>query len=159
MKTAFYIFLVILSGIIMLPVNAFTAQPVGTCSVTPLGGINFGNYDIFSTTPVDATGTIQILCDRTQPSVEIDIGPSPNSGGFNPRQMKHSSLNYLFKYNLYTDAGMSVIWGDGAGGTSTVHQKTTKNVPLNVTIYGRIPAGQDVYVGSYGETLTVTIIW
>jgi spore coat protein U-like protein len=140
-------------------VNSFGAQPVGACSVSPLGSINFGIYDVFSTIPVDSTGTIQILCDRTQPNVVISIGPSTNSGGFNPRQMKHSSASYFLSYNLYTDAGRSVTWGDGTGGTSTVTQKAIRNTPLDVTIFGRIPAGQDVYVGSYSETVTVTIIW
>jgi spore coat protein U-like protein len=157
MKAAFLL-LVTLWGV-LFAAHSFAAPPTAVCSVTPLGGINFGNYDVFSITPADSTGTIQILCDVTAPHVVISIGPSQYSGVFNPRQMKHSSSSYLLSYNLYTDAGRTVIWGDGTGGTSTVTQKAMKNTPLNMTIYGRIPAGQDVYVGSYGETVTVTIVW
>jgi len=144
---------------ILFAVNAFAAPPVGVCTVTPLGSINFGSYDVFSTIPLDSTGTIQILCDRTQPNVVISIGPSPNSGGFNPRKMIRTGSTDLLAYNLYTDAGRTLTWGDGTGGTSTVTQKVFKNTPLNVTIFGRIPASQNAYVGSYGETVTVTIIW
>ncbi|MCL5966951.1 MAG: spore coat protein U domain-containing protein [Deltaproteobacteria bacterium] len=31
--------------------------------------------------------------------------------------------------------------------------------PVTTTVYGRIPPGQNVSVGSYGDTLTVTITW
>jgi spore coat protein U-like protein len=160
---AFFL-LVSLCGILIAQ-NAFAAPPfpppipAGVCTITPLGSINFGNYDVFSTIPVDSTGSIQIFCDQTQPHVVISIGPSQNSGGFNPRKMKNSSFSDFLSYNLYSDAGRTVTWGDGTGGTSTVTQKAFKNTPLVVTIFGRIPAGQDVYVGSYSETVTVTIIW
>jgi spore coat protein U-like protein len=157
MKAAL-ILLVTLCGI-LIAIDSFAAPPVGVCSVTPLGSINFGSYDVFSTIPLDSTGTIQILCDRTQPNVVIFIGPSSNSGGFNPRKMIRTGSTDLLSYNLYTDAGRTLTWGDGTGGTSDVTQKVLKNTPLNVTIFGRIPASQNVYVGSYGETVTVTILW
>jgi spore coat protein U-like protein len=56
---------------------------------------------------------------------------------------------------------MSVVWGDGTAGTATVVQpKVMRNKPpAAITIYGRIPAGQDVSAGAYGDTLTVTITW
>lgn len=127
------------------------------CNLTTTG-VNFGAYDVFLTTPADSTGTATILCDATT-NVATSIGQSPNSGGFNPRRMKHSSLGDLMIYNLYTDSSRTIIWGDGTGGTSTVTQKAIKNKPLNLTIYGRIPPGQDVSGGLYGETLTVTITW
>ena len=157
MKAAL-VLLVTLCGI-LFAINSFAAPPAGVCKVTPLGSISFGNYDVFSTVPVDSTAAIQILCDKTQPNVVISIGPSPNSGGFNPRKMIRTGSTDLLAYNLYTDAGRTLTWGDGTGGTSTVTQKVFKNTPLNVTIFGRIPASQNVYVGSYGETVTVTIIW
>jgi spore coat protein U-like protein len=31
--------------------------------------------------------------------------------------------------------------------------------PVTITIYGRIPAGQDVPAGTCSDTLTVTITW
>lgn len=136
----------------------FLAEAKGAvCNLTTTG-VNFGAYDVFSTSPTDSTGSVTILCDATT-TVATSIGQSPNSGGFNPRRMKHSSLGDLMIYNLYTDGSRTIIWGDGTGGTSTVTRKAIKNKPLDLTVYGRIPPGQDVSGGLYGETLVVTIVW
>lgn len=128
-----------------------------TCNVNTTA-VSFGSYDVFSITPTDSTGTITILCDASI-NVLTDIGQSPNSGGFNPRKMKHTSLADLLSYNLFTDTARTVIWGNGTGGTSAVTQKATKNKSLNLTVYGRMPQGQDISGGLYGETLTVTITY
>jgi spore coat protein U-like protein len=60
-------------------------------------------------------------------------------------------------YNLYLNAARTTIWGDGTGGT----QEFTDHTPpfgrsIVVPIYGRIPALQDVSVGSFSNTITVT---
>lgn len=121
--------------------------------------INFGTYDVFSNSPRDSTGTVSVDCDEAPPPiVTIRIGPSFNSGGFNPRQMRHTTSPDRFNYNLFTDPAMSVIWGDGTQG-ATVSRKVTKGKPEIVTVYGRLFAGQDVSVGTYSDTVSVTITW
>ncbi len=128
-----------------------------TVSATPL---SFGSYDVFSAAPLDSTGTITVSCDeRRAPQVLISIGQSTNSGGFDPRAMKHATGGELLMYNLYTNNGRSRIWGDGSGNTSTVTRKVRRNRPLNRTVHGRVPPLQDVEAGAYHETLTVTILW
>lgn len=122
--------------------------------------INFGTYDVFSNSPRDSTGTVSVDCDEAPPPiVVIKIGPSFHSGGFNPRQMRHTTRSDKLNYNLFTDSSMSVIWGDGTRGTATASNKVTKNKLWFTTIYGRIPAGQDVSAGTYSETISVTITW
>jgi len=128
------------------------------CTVTATG-VTFGPYDVFVTAPLDSTGTVTVRCDQAPPAdVVIAIGPSGTSGAFIPRQMRTASSPDRLNYNLFTNAGRSTVWGNGAPGTSTVFLKNvTKNRPVVTTIYGRIPAGQDVSVGSYTDSLTVTI--
>lgn len=122
--------------------------------------INFGAYDVFSNLPKDSTGTISVDCDEAPPPiVVIRIGPSFTSGGFKPRQMRHTSRQDRLSYNLFIDSSMSVVWGDGTQGTMIVSNKVHKNKPWITPYYGRIPAGQDVSAGTYSETLSVTITW
>jgi spore coat protein U-like protein len=53
---------------------------------------------------------------------------------------------------------MVTVWGDGSAGTSTVLlRKVNRNRPVTTTIYGRIPPGQNVSVGTYSDAVTVTI--
>jgi spore coat protein U-like protein len=135
------------------------AGVAGAACTVSATGVNFGSYDVFVATPIDSTGTVTVTCDQAPPpDVVIAIGPSGTSGAFIPRQMRCASSSDRLNYNLFTNAGRSSVWGDGAAGTSTVLLKNvTKNRPVVTTIYGRIPPGQDVSVGTYSDSLTVTI--
>jgi spore coat protein U-like protein len=140
------------------------ANAACTVSTTP---VNFGSYDVLSSTPLDSTGSVTVDCSvgvsPPNPPVDvlITIGQSANSGSFNPRKMKNVTGPDLLNYNLYSNASMVSIWGDGTGGTSTVTlNKVNKNAPPAVTtVFGRIPGGQDVSAGPYSDILTVTITW
>jgi spore coat protein U-like protein len=145
--------------IIILLFLLLSKETHSACTVETTG-ISYGTYDVFSTTSTNSTGTITVTCDESPPpSVTLSIGPSPNSGGFNPRKLRHESQSDLLNYNLFTDASMTVIWGDGTQGTSTLKQNVTKGKPWIATVYGRIPAGQDISAGQYSETVSVTITW
>lgn len=128
------------------------------CRVTTTG-IDFGAYDVFAAVPRDSAGTVTVACDRNPPTdVTISIGPSPTSGGFQPRQMRRTSGTDRLDYNLFTTPSTTTVWGDGSAGTSTVLlTKVNKNRPVTTTIYGRIPPAQNVSVGMYSDSVTVTI--
>jgi len=137
----------------------FFAGEAGAACTVSTSGVSFGAYDVFVSAPLDSMGAVTVACDQAPPvDVIIAIGPSGTSGGFIPRQMRSASSPDRLNYNLFVNAGRSTVWGDGAPGTSTVFLKNVKkNRPTVTTIYGRIPAGQDVSVGSYSDSLTVTI--
>lgn len=128
------------------------------CRVTTTG-LDFGAYDVFAAAPRDTAGTVTVGCDRNPPTdITISIGPSSTSGGFNPRWMRHVTLPDRLDYNLFTSPSMGTAWGDGSAGTSTVQlRKVNRNRPVTTTIYGRVPPGQNVSVGVYTDSVTVTI--
>jgi spore coat protein U-like protein len=110
---------------------------------------NFGAYDVFDNSPVDSVGNVNVACDVTT-SYTIALGPG--SGTYVNRHMLSGSNELL--YNLYTDAARTIVWGDGSGSTATVVSSGINN---NHTIYGRIPARQNVSVGAYADTVIVTL--
>ena len=141
--------------------RAGTAQAQQGCTVSTAPA-DFGTYDVLLAGANDIVTSITVGCSFSPPvpaDVTISIGPSPNSGGFDPRQMKLSGGSEFINYNLYIDSGRTQIWGDGTGSTFTLTDRVFKRADWVASVYGRIPPGQDVSVGTYNESLTVTITW
>jgi len=132
-------------------------QAVCTVLTTP---VTFGSYDVFSSSPLDAEGSITVSCNENPPStVVVSIESSPNSGSFDPRMMKLIAGSDMLEYNFFTDTSRTQIWGDGSGSTFMQSRRVHKNKPWTQPVYGRIPPLQDASAGSYNETVTVTINW
>ena len=145
---------VILACGVVIGVLALAAPARAACSIGTTA-VGFGAYDVFASTPRDSTGTITYRCSQGNP-VTIFLSKG-GAATFNPRQMVKAGGEAL-TYNLYLDASRTTIWGDLTGGTSAyTNASPPRNQDNPVTIYGRIPAGQDVSAGSYGDTITATI--
>jgi spore coat protein U-like protein len=121
------------------------------CTVST-SGLNFGNYDVFSSLNDDVTGTINVSCPSgTNYSIWLSSG---TSGTYSSRSMTNGPN--LLLYNLFTDPTRLTIWGDGSAGTGTFSGSGTGS-NIGTPVYGRIPAGQNAYVGSYADSITVTV--
>jgi spore coat protein U-like protein len=131
----------------LLALAAPCAHPAG-CNVSTVG-LNFGNYDVFSTLDDDITGTIEVSC---QASTSYSISLSSGSGTYSARTLL--SAGNLLSYNLYLDPTRLTIWGDGSAGTGTA---SGTGITGSYTVYGRIPARQNAVVGVYADILTVTV--
>jgi spore coat protein U-like protein len=118
------------------------------CSVSTVG-LNFGNYDVFSTLDDDITGTISVNC---QASTSYSISLSSGTGTYSARTLL--SAGNLLNYNLYLDPTRLTIWGDGSAATGTVSDTGMTGI---YTVYGRIPARQNAVVGIYADIVTVTV--
>jgi spore coat protein U-like protein len=136
------------------------AQPSARdCQVT-VRDLEFGAYDNFSSTPVEAAGRITVRCEGPDATpVTISIGPGEHAAGFAPRKMRHGHLEDQLDYLIFTDASMSAIWGDGSRGSVPVVREAGPGAVLELPVFGRIPPGQDVSVGSFSDRLTVRVDW
>jgi spore coat protein U-like protein len=112
-------------------------------------GVIFGSYDVFNVQSVESTGNVAVTCDVSTP---YSIAFTPGSGSYASRTLT-SGPNTL-GYNLYSDPARTSVWGDGTAGTMTVSGSATS---ANHTVYGRIPARQNVFAGSYSDLITVTL--
>lgn len=144
---------IIVLSIIFLTGLLFASPSFAACTVSTTA-VNFGNYDVLSATALDSTGTITVQCSPRE-DITITISASPNSGGFNPRQMKHASLADLLNYNIYTNGARTRIWGDGTGGTFTLNRNFVAT--RTFTVNGRVPPLQNVSGGTYTDVLVVTV--
>jgi spore coat protein U-like protein len=122
--------------------------------------ISFGAYNIFDTAPRDSTGTITVQCPSARPGALSNVVIKMSTGGsgtFSNRQMIAAGGAYRLNYNIFTDPGRAMIWGDGSGGSSALSRTVDKATPWTATFYGRIPARQNVTPGSYSDNVTVII--
>jgi spore coat protein U-like protein len=132
-----------------------TATVPTACTINA-GPMNFGNYASGSALQVTATSTITANCALlTAYTVALSKGSATS---FSPRTMTMTSggTTYTLNYNLYTNVANTSIWGDGTNGTSTV-AGVGSGAPQNLTVYGTIPAGQSIPVGTYTDTIVATI--
>lgn len=118
------------------------------CAINAVG-LNFGTYSIFDVQDTSITTDIAVTCDT---DTSYQIGLSAGMGTFASRTLVNGA--HLLSYNLFVDPAHLTIWGDGSPGTATVSGSGTS---LDFTVYGRIPARQNAFVGSYSDTITVTI--
>jgi spore coat protein U-like protein len=148
-------YLLYISGMALAVLMAVPREAIGQCSFNSTVGVSFGAYRYFSSTPTDSTGSITYTCLLPLIPITIDLskGSAPT---YVPRQMRKGTDT--LDYNLYLDASRVSIWGDGTGGSSRYGPISPPfGAPVTVTIYGRIPASQNVRIGSYTDTVTVTI--
>jgi len=143
-----------------------SARAVTTVNCTvSAGGVAFGIYNPLNGTPDASTGTLRINCTGTGTgSATVTLNLTLNtgmSGTFSTRKM-FSGVNTL-NYNLYWSAAYTQIMGDGTGGsfagTATFVVPAGGSNFATGTMYGLIPASQDVVPGGYSDVITVTVTY
>jgi len=127
-----------------------------TCKFTSITGVNFGSYDVLSASPRTATGTITYSCTNVGTTALMVMNLSTGSSGTFANRTLKSGANVL-KYNLYSTAANTQVWGDGTGTTYQFSVDPADKNAHSLTVYGTIPAAQDVGVGNYTDTITVTM--
>lgn len=130
-----------------------SATVLSACVVTS-NSLAFGNYNPTSASPTDATSTFDVLCTAgTSYSVGLNAGTKAGAT-VTTRQM--SSGGNVLSYSLYSDSSRNTNWGNTPG-TDTPSPTTAGVLPSTFTVYGRIPAQQNVQAGSYADTVTITV--
>jgi len=153
----------LVAAAIALLVGSAAARAGVTCSVTT-AGVAFGTYSPLATVADVSVGTIKVTCNHTAGAaatanytLQLSAG---SSGVFNPRDM--ASGTKKLGYNLYKDAAHTQILGTGSGGTYTITGSLTvsNGVPTqsqSYSLYGQVPAQQDVGAGSYSDAIVATL--
>ncbi|MBA3511574.1 spore coat U domain-containing protein [Sphingomonas sp.] len=124
---------------------AASSAAMAACSVSTQG-VSFGNYDPLAQSALDGVGNVHVSCDAPT-SFTVSIGPG--TGTVQDRRMTGGAAQLA--YNLFKDSNRLVIWGEGIDGLGAVG--TTVDLP----VYGRIPATQNVQANVYADSLTVTV--
>lgn len=129
---------------------------LGGCTVNA-GGMAFGIYDPLAPVALSSTSTITVTCSLIVGATPISIALSAGLSNSYATRTMMSGTDTL-NYNLYQDSAHSIIWGGGTGGSAVENDKVSNGKPsVSATVYGLLPASQDVAPGNYTDTMTVTV--
>ena len=136
---------------------AVTATVQSTCSATA-ATLAFPNYTPGGGTQTGNT-TVSVKCTKNTPfTVALNAGST--AGDAYAQRVMGSGPNTL-QYNLYTTAALTVIFGDGTGGTAMAAGTGLGVATANsVQVFGQLPdnaTNQGAVPGAYSDTITVTV--
>jgi spore coat protein U-like protein len=121
-----------------------------TCSIGA-NALAFGSY---ARLQLDGTTTLSATCTSTTPyNIGLDQGVS--SGATVTTRKMTGPSSQLLNYSLFRDSARTLNWGNTVG-TDTVAATGTGSAQT-FTVYGRIPASQNVGSGNYQDTITATL--
>jgi spore coat protein U-like protein len=136
-----------------------TSNITANCTIST-APVAFGAYDPVvanATTALPGTGTITTTC-TSGASPVITLGQGANAGGGSTdpapvRQMANGANRMA--YGLYQDSGRTTVWGNTPGTAPAAIAGT--GLAQNATVYGQVPAGQNLPSGSYADTVVATV--
>ena len=141
------------------------AAGAAACRFHAGAGLAFGTYEILSPAPRDTQSTVTVICEGTGTaqtvSLMVRVGAGMNSASVGARRMRHTGgSSSTLSYGLYRDPSRSSIWGTSTGIDTmgaTLSVPASGSASATFILYGRIPPGQDAHVGTYGDSVQVTI--
>jgi spore coat protein U-like protein len=138
-----------------------TANVQGSCQVTATTDIAFGTYDpadVNFATPLDKNGSVSVRCVKgMSPTVTLDQGLHGTGTCTAPaRAMKDAASTATLGYDIYSDSAHASAWGCDAS-NDVAFTAAASTTATTLTTYGRIPAGQNIGLGSFSDTVTVEV--
>lgn len=135
-----------------IEVSAFV---VSNCHLT-VAPLVFGEYDPLGThqaTFLDASTELRLVCSRdSRATLSLDGGR--NATGPDARRL--SNAGEFLVYQIFQDPTRTQPWGEGLN-ARTLSEFSGSREPERITIYGRIPAGQQVLSGAYSDSVTAKV--
>ncbi len=124
------------------------AAPAAASCTATAQAVSFGAYSTLSSAALDGVGNVNVNC---SPEFVFTVKLSAGNNTIDNRLMLNGTEQ--LGYNLYTDSARLFVWGDGVNGNSVTGTGTTVDLP----VYGRVPALQNVRAGTYTDTVVVTV--
>jgi spore coat protein U-like protein len=139
-----------------------SASVTATCTITT-APVAFGAYDPTAVADLDGTGTVTVLCTNGTAGY-VTLGEGANADGASTpavpvRQMAGGAAAAgRLAYHLYSEATHTDVWGNTP---TTGLNHVGDGTATALTVYGRIPAAQNVIAGSgvtaYADTVVATV--
>jgi spore coat protein U-like protein len=128
-----------------------TATVAAECTVGA-ATLAFGAYSTLGSSNLDQSTSFNVAC-TSGTSATIGLNLGSNASG-STRRLANGGGGFL-TYELYSDSGRSTVWGNSGG--ALVNYSASSNAAEAFTVYGRIPGAQNAAIGSYSDSVTITV--
>ncbi len=125
---------------------------VSECRVVSTNDLDFRTTGVWSAN-IDQTTTLNVECNNNTP-YNVALGAGSYGTSIADRRMKNAASDDKVAYQLYRDASRTQVWGTAAGDTLSGMGSGASQA---LTVYGRVPVQGAVAVGSYADTIAVTV--
>ena len=140
--------------------NMIVTTNVAMSCTVDAGNLDFNTYDPTSSSANDASAVITSTCTHGGSAKitlnEGAVAATGSSAAVPLRQMLNSTDASKLAYSLYQNSERNVVWGNtadtGLGFTASGGTNTS-------TVYGRIASGLAASVGSYADSVSVTLTY
>ena len=140
--------------------NLAVSTSVAMSCTVEAAALNFQTYNPTASANNDASADITSTCTHGgSAKITLDQGAVPAGGSTDAaplRQMINGTDSTKLRYDLYQNDARDVVFGNttgtGKGFTASTGANTT-------TVYGRITAGLTASVGSYADSVLVTLTY
>ena len=133
-----------------------TASVVGVCIIGN-ATLAFGTYNPTAAAATTATTTVTLTCSLGTP---YNIGMSAGAGtGATTTLRVMTATGGTLGYKLFRDAAYTLNWGNTVGTDTLSGTSSASSLTNTVNIYGQIPAAEAAAIGSYTDTVTMTVTY
>ena len=158
-----YLFIQAICLIVVGVVYAAGASSNATSIMTTVTGnchvnnatMNFGEYDPVSknaTIALTGVTSFQIACTKgASASISLSSGGNASHATGSSRAMSAGGATGYMSYELYTNTGYSTVWN----ASNVIQYVATSRQTNTISVYGKIPPGQDVGAGYYTDTVSI----
>jgi len=145
-----------------------SAKVVTNCSISVSNNMDFGNYDPVGAnaaggSALTATSDITVVCTKGSSGVTVGLDQGANASATNRRL---ANAGEFLNYSIADDLGNAWTQSSSTvGGVTTVTGSvgyanfTSAAAGVTHRATATLPAGQDVSVGTYTDTVTATVLF
>lgn len=125
------------------------------CTIDAATDLDFGSVPGLIDAPVDQDATITLTCTR-RTAWDVGLDNGQHAAGDTRRMQLDGGTSHV-TYELFRDPARTLRWGSTPGTDAEPGEGT--GFQQQVTVHGRVPAGQAVPAGQYRDTVTVTVTY
>ena len=142
-----------------------SADIIPSCTINTTD-LNFGAYDAIianATQDLTTSAKVSTICTLGATGV-VTMGQGEHAfyciSNNCIRRMANSEETSLLTYQIYTDAGYSVVWNHDPGDMRSVANVTGSGASQDLTVYGKVPKNQKyAAAGIYTDTVNITLTY